>query len=250
TTGYEEAASQGMMAGLNAALKNRDEAPLVLKRDEAYIGVLIDDLVNKGTEEPYRMFTSRAEYRILLRQDNADLRLTEMSHKLGFADEKRNARAVEKREGVAAIQEIMARVSVTPAQMDGILEAAGTTRLKQTVKAESIIGRPGITLAHLAEGSPELKAEFERFDIETLEQAEIQVKYRGYIRKERELAEKMVRLDDIRLPDTFNYHKVTALSYEGREKLSRVRPSSLGQASRISGVTPADISVLMIFIGR
>lgn len=250
TTGYEEAGSQGMIAGINAARKNQDEEALVLKRDEAYIGVLIDDLVNKGTDEPYRMFTSRAEYRILLRQDNADLRLTEKAHALGTASDKRLARVREKQDGLAIIEDLLRKTSITKAQADGILQRQGSSPLKQSVKAANVITRPGITLAHLEEMNPELKTALARFDTETKEQAEIQTKYAGYIRKERELAAKMVRLDDIRLPDSFNYHGVTALSYEGREKLSRVRPASLGQASRISGVTPADISVLMVFMGR
>ena len=250
TTGYEEAACQGMMAGINAARKVKDEDPVVLKRDEAYIGVLIDDLVNKGTEEPYRMFTSRAEYRIILRQDNADLRLTNLSYKLGLASEQRNERVREKTAGVEAIRSLLAKTSITPDQVNGLLESMGSAALKQTVKAEQIITRPGFEMRHLAEINPEFGSELAAYDAETLEQAEIQVKYEGYIRKERELADKMIRLDDVLLPGTFDYHKITALSFESREKLSRVRPNSLGQASRISGVTPADISVLMVFIGR
>ena len=250
TTGYEEAACQGMMAGINAALKVKEQAPLVLKRDEAYIGVLIDDLVNKGTEEPYRMFTSRAEYRILLRQDNADLRLTAMAHAIGLADDKRMARAQAKADGVVAIKELLAKSSITPDQVNGLLESMGQSPLKQTVKAENVITRPGIEMQHLIAVNHELGEALMAFDAEIREQAEIQVKYDGYIRKEKELADKMIRLDDIRLPETFDYHRVTSLSFEGREKLSRVKPASLGQASRISGVTPADISVLMVFIGR
>lgn len=250
TTGYEEAGSQGMIAGINASLKNRDEAPLVLKRDEAYIGVLVDDLVNKGTDEPYRMFTSRAEYRILLRQDNADLRLTEKAYKLGAADEKRYLRAVEKKEGVEAIRKLIEDTSISADQANGILQREGTTPLKQTIKAAKVLTRPGITLQHIFEMNPALGEAISRFDTETVEQAEIQVKYQGYIRKERELAEKIIRLDDIVLPDGFDYHQIGALSWEGREKLTRVKPESLGQASRISGVTPADISVLMVYIGR
>jgi tRNA uridine 5-carboxymethylaminomethyl modification enzyme len=250
TTGYEEAGCQGMIAGINAALKNRDEEALVLKRDEAYIGVLIDDLVNKGTDEPYRMFTSRAEYRILLRQDNADLRLTEKAYQLGLADEKRYRRAMEKKEGVQAIKDLINKVSITPDQANGLLETAGISPLKQSVKAAKVITRPGVDLEMLVNMNPELGVSLSKFDQETREQAEIQMKYRGYIRKERELAEKMIRLDDIVLPEAFDYHRIAALSYEGREKLSRVKPGSLGQASRISGVTPADISVLMVYIGR
>jgi tRNA uridine 5-carboxymethylaminomethyl modification enzyme len=250
TTGYEEAGSQGMIAGINAALKNRDDAPLVLKRDEAYIGVLVDDLVNKGTDEPYRMFTSRAEYRILLRQDNADLRLTEKAYKLGVADEKRYLRAVEKKEGVESIRKLIEETSISADQANGILQREGTTGLKQTIKAAKVLTRPGITLQHILEMNPALGEAISKYDQETIEQAEIQVKYEGYIKKERELAEKIIRLDDIVLPDAFDYHQIGALSWEGREKLTRVKPGSLGQASRISGVTPADISVLMVYIGR
>lgn len=250
TTGYEEAAAQGLMAGINASLKNKGEDPFILKRDEAYIGVLIDDLVNKGTDEPYRMFTSRAEYRILLRQDNADLRLTEKSYKMGLADEMRYQRVKEKQEGVDKIMRALNNVSIGPEEIDQKLEEIGSTPLKQKVKAESIITRPGMTLATMMEASQELRDAIGELDAEILEQSEIQVKYEGYIKKEKELADKMIRLDDIKLPESFDYYKVKSLSYEGREKLHRVRPASLGQASRISGVTPADISVLMVFIGR
>ena len=250
TTGYEEAGSQGMIAGINAARKNQDEDALVLKRDEAYIGVLIDDLVNKGTDEPYRMFTSRAEYRILLRQDNADLRLTEKAHSLGTANDKRLNRVQEKQEGITFIHNLLRKTSISKDQADAILQAEGSSPLKQTVKASNILTRPGITLEHILKMNPAIASALDHFDTETCEQAEIQLKYEGYIRKEKELAKKMIRLDDIHLPNAFNYHGITALSFEGREKLSKVRPASLGQASRISGVTPADISVLMVFIGR
>lgn len=250
TTGYEEAASQGLMAGINAVRKVREEEAFVLKRDEAYIGVLIDDLVNKGTEEPYRMFTSRAEYRILLRQDNADLRLTEMSYKMGFASEERYERVKQKETQVNAVLNHLGEISISPEEIDGILADLGSAPLKHKLKAEALINRPELTLDILRKASPALEEALKGFEGDVLEQAEIQSKYAGYIRKEKEMAEKMVRLDDIRLPDTFDYHKITALSFEGREKLNRVKPSSLGQASRISGVTPADISVLMIYMGR
>ncbi|MEM6269762.1 MAG: tRNA uridine-5-carboxymethylaminomethyl(34) synthesis enzyme MnmG [Bacteroidota bacterium] len=250
TTGYEEAGCQGMMAGINAVLKIRDEEPLVLKRDEAYVGVLIDDLVNKGTDEPYRMFTSRAEYRILLRQDNADLRLTEKAYGLGLANDERYQRVQEKKAGIETIRKLINTVSITPDQANGMLTKLGTSPLKQSVKAYKVLTRPGVGLNDLKAINPELAKVLARYDAETSAQAVIQIKYQGYIRKERELAEKMIRLDDIVLPDTFDYHRIGALSYEGREKLSRVKPASLGQASRISGVTPADISVLMVYIGR
>ena len=250
TTGYEEAACQGMIAGINAARKNQEEEALVLKRDEAYIGVLVDDLVNKGTDEPYRMFTSRAEYRILLRQDNADLRLTEMSYKMGLADEKRYQRAKDKAEKVEAVKKLLNEVSISPDQINDLLAIVGQSPLKQKVKAASIITRPKVDLGLLMEANGELKEALMKYMPEVREQAEIQAKYDGYIKKERDLAEKMIRLDDIKLPESFDYHQVNALSYEGREKLNRAKPVSLGQASRISGVTPADISVLMIYIGR
>ena len=250
TTGYEEAASQGLMAGINAALKNQEKDPLILKRDEAYIGVLIDDLVNKGTEEPYRMFTSRAEYRILLRQDNADLRLTPLSYHIGLADEERYENVTQKESDVAAIVRIVTETSVNPQEVDPLFTSIGSSPLKQKIKADTVLSRPGVTLSLLMEASPLLYDQLSGFLEENLQQAEIQIKYAGYIKKEKELADKMIRLDDIRLPPDFDYRKIKALSNEGREKLSKSKPVSLGQASRISGVTPADISVLMVFIGR
>ncbi len=250
TTGYEEAGCQGMLAGINAARKIQDEEAIVLKRDEAYIGVLIDDLVNKGTDEPYRMFTSRAEYRILLRQDNADLRLTEMSYAIGLASEERYIRTKNKRENVEKIKHLLKTISVSPDQVDGFLQSKGQSPLKQKLKVENLITRPKVELKDIMALNPELASDLEGFSQEDLEQAEIQVKYKGYIRKEKELADKMIRLDDINLPQEFDYHRIKALSFEGREKLTRVKPESLGQASRISGVTPADISVLMVYIGR
>ena len=250
TTGYEEAACQGMMAGINAARKNQEEGAFILRRDEAYIGVLIDDLVNKGTNEPYRMFTSRAEYRILLRQDNADLRLTEMSHKLGFANDQRLQRVINKKDEMDAAIKILEKTSVSPEELNPLIEQRGGGLLKQKVKLKSVINRPQLSLRDLMEASGQLAKQLEEFSAEALEQVEIQLKYEGYIKKEREMAEKMIRLDDILLPEKFDYHKITALSYEGREKLNNAKPRSLGQASRISGVTPADISVLMVYMGR
>ncbi len=250
TTGYEEAACQGMMAGINAARKCQELDPIILKRDEAYIGVLIDDLVNKGTEEPYRMFTSRAEFRILLRQDNADLRLTRMANEFGLVSEKRFEEFEKKEAAVAAAISVIEKVSITPDHINGLLEQKGLSPLSQSVKAEKVLIRPEITLRDLMAVHPEIQESLAGYDNDVLEQAEIQKKYDGYIRKEREQAEKVIRLDDIRLPEDFDYHKVKALSFEGREKLSRSKPNSLGQASRISGVRPADISVLMVFIGR
>jgi tRNA uridine 5-carboxymethylaminomethyl modification enzyme len=250
TTGYEEAACQGMMAGINAARKCQEVDPIILKRDEAYIGVLIDDLVNKGTEEPYRMFTSRAEFRILLRQDNADLRLTRMANEFGLVSEKRFEEFEKKEAAVAAAISVIEKVSITPDHINGLLEQKGLSPLSQSVKAEKVLIRPEITLRDLMAVHPEIQESLAGYENDVLEQAEIQKKYDGYIRKEREQAEKVIRLDDIRLPEDFDYHKVKALSFEGREKLARSKPNSLGQASRISGVRPADISVLMVFIGR
>lgn len=250
TTGYEEAACQGLMAGINAARKVQQKEPLVFKRDQAYIGVLIDDLVNKGTKEPYRMFTSRAEYRTLLRQDNADLRLTALGYEIGLASEDRYRRMLQKQEQVEEIQLAIAHTSVAPEQIDPYLEHIGSAKLKQKVKAISVLTRPKVKLEDLARFVPELAAALNGKNPEAIEQAEIQIKYAGYIKKEKDLAVKMMRLDDIYIPENFNFKKIAALSAEGREKLQLARPRSLGQASRISGVSPADISVLMVFMGR
>ncbi len=239
-----------MMAGINAARKCQELDPIVLKRDEAYIGVLIDDLVNKGTEEPYRMFTSRAEFRILLRQDNADLRLTKMARDFGMVSDNRFEEFSLKAAAISEAIGLIERTSISPDQINGLLEQKGLSPLSQSVKAEKVLTRPELTLQDLMAALPEFGAALAGYSTEVLEQAEIQKKYDGYIRKEREQAEKVIRLDDIRLPEDFDYHKVKALSFEGREKLSRSKPNSLGQASRISGVRPADISVLMVFIGR
>lgn len=250
TTGYEEAACQGMMAGINAALKIKGEDPLILRRNQAYIGVLIDDLVNKGTNEPYRMFTSRAEYRILLRQDNADLRLTEIGRKLGIVDDERWERFSQKKAEIEEINKAIANTSIGPEEINPFFEEWGTSPLKQKMKASSILTRPQVNLDKLMEASEPLREAISTYSAEAREQSEIQAKYEGYIRKEEEMAKKMVRLDDIIIPETFNYGKLNGLSYEGREKLSTAKPGSLGQASRISGVTPADISVLMVYMGR
>jgi len=250
TTGYEEAACQGLMAGINAGLKIREEEPLVLRRDEAYIGVLIDDLVNKGTQEPYRMFTSRAEYRTLLRQDNADLRLTEIGRRIGVASEDRYQRMLKKRAGVDEILTLVGETSIDPALANSWLEKQGSSPLKQKVKALKVLARPQVNLQTLAEMNPQLKAKLGSYKAEILQQAEIQAKYAGYIAKERELAQKMMRLDEIHIPGTFDFAKLTSLSAESREKLGKIRPANLGQASRISGVSPADISVLLVYMGR
>lgn len=250
TTGYEEAASQGLLAGINAALKIKEESPLILKRDQAYIGVLIDDLVNKGTKEPYRMFTSRAEYRTLLRQDNADLRLTELGYQIGLATEERYQRMVQKREQVDKIQSILRSVSVSPTEMNGYLDELGTSGLKQKVKAHSVLTRPQVKIDGLIENSLALSQELSEMPDEFLSQVEIQIKYEGYIHKERELAKRMMRLDEIMIPEKFDFSNISSLSSEGREKLDQIKPKNLGQASRISGVSASDISVLMVFMGR
>jgi tRNA uridine 5-carboxymethylaminomethyl modification enzyme len=250
TTGYEEAACQGLMAGINAHRKATEEAPLILKRSEAYIGVLIDDLISKGTEEPYRMFTSRAEYRTLLRQDNADLRLTQISHKLGLADEARMARVTEKTTGVDRIKLIINEMSVDPADINPFLESRGSAPLAQKQKIAQVLLRPGIGLQDLSNALPVLGQSLESFRPEIIEQAEIQVKYDVYIEKERELVDRMGQMDTLEIPGSFDYTRVKAISAEAREKLGRIRPRTLGQASRISGINPSDVQILMVYMGR
>jgi tRNA uridine 5-carboxymethylaminomethyl modification enzyme len=250
TTGYEEAASQGLMAGINASLKLKEAEPLILRRNQAYIGVLIDDLVNKGTNEPYRMFTSRAEYRTLLRQDNADLRLTGIGYAIGLASESRYRTMIGKSEEVEEITRLIENTSVSPEEVNPFLESLQSAPLSQKVKAVSVLSRPEVNLQSLSRAVKEIGETIRTKDPEFVEQAEIRIKYAGYIRKEEELAQKMMRLDDIRIPGDFEFSRIQALSNEGREKLIRLQPTSLGQASRISGVSPADISVLMVFMGR
>jgi tRNA uridine 5-carboxymethylaminomethyl modification enzyme len=250
TTGYEEAASQGMMAGINAHLAVQKKEALVLKRSEAYIGVLIDDLVNKGTEEPYRMFTSRAEFRILLRQDNADIRLTELSHKLGFAEDERLKRVDEKIKATAEITQFAKNYSVEPQEIDAFLEENNTTALYQKTKLEKLITRPQINLMPLIENVPNIKTHLGMYEKEFIEQAEINIKYEGYIEKEFEQVKKVEKLEHYKLKSDFDYNSIVSLSIEARQKLNKIKPETLGQASRISGVSPADISVLMVFLGR
>ena len=253
TTGYEEAACQGMMAGINASLMLKDQEPLVLSRSEAYIGVLIDDLITKGVDEPYRMFTSRAEYRILLRQDNADTRLTERSYKLGLANEERYQKLLEKK---AKVQEIMAFLKETPIypdEINSLLEAKDSAPIDQRMKMAFLLLRPQIGLFEMVDKVQALKERYntqDRFERECLEEAEILIKYDSYIQKENELAEKLNRLENVKLPKDFDFHTIQSLSYESREKLNRYKPETLGQASRISGISPADINVLAIFLGR
>jgi len=252
TTGYEEAACQGMMAGINAALALRDDEPLVLSRTEAYIGVLIDDLITKGVDEPYRMFTSRAEYRILLRQDNADARLTELSYKLGLAKEDRYQKYLEKRQKVEDIKQFLNENYVYPDEINGLLEQKESTRIDQKMKLSYLLLRPQIGLNEMIEVLPSLENynTQDRFTKECLEEAEIEIKYASYIEKENELADKLRRLENVKLPKDFDFHSLQSLSYESREKLNRYQPTTLGEASRISGISPADINVLAIFLGR
>ena len=252
TTGYEEAACQGLMAGINASLSLRDEQPLVLKRYEAYIGVLIDDLITKGVDEPYRMFTSRAEHRILLRQDNADARLTEMSYLLGLAKADRYQKYQEKRQKVEEIKKYLDENYVYPDQINGLLEQKDSTRIDQKIKMSYLLLRPQINFTEMIEILPSLEQykSQDRFGRECLEEAEIQIKYDSYIQKENEIAEKLARLENLKLPKDFDFHTIQSLSYESREKLNRYQPETLGQASRISGISPADINVLAIFLGR
>jgi tRNA uridine 5-carboxymethylaminomethyl modification enzyme len=251
TTGYEEAASQGLIAGMNAHLAINEEEPFILKRSEAYIGVLVDDLVNKGTKEPYRMFTSRAEYRILLRQDNADLRLTPLAQKVGVQGmEDRMARVNEKEQAATDIEKFFAKISVTPDQLNGYLETLGSSKLKQQVKLHGILLRPHVKIDGLRSALPEVDEFLSKYTQETLELAEINMKYEGYIKKEQEMVDKMNRLEAVRLSDNFDYAQLKSLSAEATEKLSKLQPRTIGQASRISGVSPADISVLLVHMGR
>lgn len=250
TTGYEEAACQGMMAGINAHLKIKERDEFILKRDEAYIGVLIDDLITKGTKEPYRMFTSRAEYRILLRQDNADARLTPLGHKIGLASDQQMRRVEEKNNSIKNLLSSLDKISITPEETNEYLAANKTANIKQKVKASSIISRPQVSLESMSEAIPSVKSILTNNTPEVIEQAEIKIKYQGYIDREKEMAEKMTRLEEVKLSDKIDYFSFQSISSEAREKLHQIRPATLGQASRISGVSPSDISVLMIHLGR
>jgi tRNA uridine 5-carboxymethylaminomethyl modification enzyme len=250
TTGYEEAACQGLMAGINAHQKAIDKQPLILKRSEAYIGVLVDDLISKGTREPYRMFTSRAEYRTILRQDNADLRLTEISHSLGLAKEERVEKVIQKREGVNHIIKIINELSVEPANINELLSSSGSTEINQKQKVAQILLRPGISLINLSNALPDLAETVNLYSKEIIEQAEIQVKYEVYIDKERELVSRMNQMEELEIPTVFDYNKVQAISSEAREKLGKIKPRTLGQASRISGINPSDVQILMVYMGR
>ncbi|MGB5699465.1 tRNA uridine-5-carboxymethylaminomethyl(34) synthesis enzyme MnmG [Muriicola sp.] len=251
TTGYEEAASQGLMAGINAHLKIHELPPFTLQRDEAYIGVLIDDLITKGTEEPYRMFTSRAEYRTLLRQDNADLRLTPKGYALGLATEERLRRMQEKEQKSDAFIDFFRNTSFSPDDINPILEEVASAPVKQADKMYKVFSRPNVTMGHMMQ-LEEVANYVETHELgrEVMEQAEIQVKYSGYITKEKNNADKLQRLENIKIPEGFDYSKLKSLSFEAREKLQAIRPVTISQASRISGVSPSDISVLLVFMGR
>jgi len=251
TTGYEEAASQGMMAGINAALKVKEQAPMILRRDEAYIGVLIDDLITKGTEEPYRMFTSRAEYRTLLRQDNADFRLTPKSYEIGLASEKRLRRMQHKLNESEKMVNFFKETSVTQEEANPILVEKESALMVQSDKMFKVFSRPQMELDDILKFEKvQHYIQENDLDKEIIEQAEIQVKYSGYIEKERNNAEKLIRLEDIKIPENFDYHKIKSMSIEAKQKLSKIRPVTISQASRISGVSPSDISVLLIYMGR
>ena len=252
TTGYEEAGAQGLIAGINAVLKLRDEEPLVLRRDESYIGVLIDDLVTKGVDEPYRMFTSRAEYRILLRQDNADVRLTPIGHKIGLVSEKRYRTMEQKKSSVESLISFLRRESVTPADLSEYFKTIDSTPLTQGRKLYDILLRNKVTLNGLADHLPGLQEYLTQNQCteEIVEEAEIRIKYHGYIERERHIADKMVRLENISIRPDFDFNSLKALSIEARQKLTRIKPSTIGQASRIPGVSPADINVLLVYFGR
>lgn len=250
TTGYEEAACQGLMAGINAHQKATNQVPFILSRSEAYIGVLIDDLINKGTDEPYRMFTSRAEFRTLLRQDNADIRLTEKSYRLGLASQQRMERVKEKIEKVEEVKTILQALSVEPEEVNSYLESVQSSTLNVRQKAAQLILRPNISLQQMQQQVPTVQNALATFDTEVLEQVEIQLKYNSYIEKEKELALKMGQLEDLLIPESFNYEKLNSLSNEAKQKFTKIKPRTLGQASRISGVNPSDVQILMVYMGR
>jgi len=249
TTGYEEAACQGLMAGINAHLKVTNQEPFVLKRSEAYIGVLIDDLISKGTDEPYRMFTSRAEYRTLLRQDNADIRLTERSFNMGLAKEDRVKKVHQKIANVEKIKTVLQNTVIEPNDINGYLEQISSAKISDRQKGSKLILRPGVDLKGLKNTIPALNESLD-FDNDSLEQAEIQVKYERYIEKEKELVDKMSLLENLVIPANFNYDKLSAISAEALQKFKKIKPHTLGQASRISGVNPSDVQILMVYMGR
>lgn len=250
TTGYEEAAGQGLMAGINAHNKVEDKDDFILKRSEAYIGVLIDDLINKGTEEPYRMFTSRAEYRILLRQDNADIRLTEKGFRMGLANEKRYRRVIDKKEKVDLLINELKKQKLNPDQFNSIAAINNTAEIREKASYYKLLKRPELNLENLNQDNRALNDLLSDYDAEIIEQAEIQIKYETYIDKEHKLAEKIENLEEYKIPLRFDYNKLSSLSAEGKEKLNKIQPITIGQASRISGVSPSDISILMVYMGK
>lgn len=250
TTGYEEAACQGLIAGINAHQKSKELDPIVLKRNEAYIGVLIDDLVSKGTEEPYRMFTSRAEFRTLLRQDNADLRLTELSYRVGLASQERMERVIAKKETVEQIKTFLSEIYVEQEEINPLFERIGSAMIFEKQKAQRILLRPEIELTTLIQEIPTRFEKLKKFSKELIDQASIQIKYEVYIEKEKELIKRMSQMEDLAIPDSFDYKKISALGNEAREKLTLIKPKTLGQASRISGINPSDVQILMVYMGR
>ncbi len=253
TTGYEEAASQGLMAGINAALSVKEKEPFILSRSEAYIGVLIDDLITKGTEEPYRMFTSRAEYRILLRQDNADIRLTEKSNAIGLASDERLKQVLHKKEETEKLIKFIKKTSISPEKINTILKEKGSSPLKQKVKIDTVLSRPKLVLEDFIKVSLPLQEYINNIDYNVRsikEQAEVLIKYRGYLEREQDVADKLSRLEYVKISDDIDYFKFSSLSNESKEKLNKIKPKTLGQASRISGIKPSDISILMIYLGR
>ncbi|MDG1135986.1 MAG: tRNA uridine-5-carboxymethylaminomethyl(34) synthesis enzyme MnmG [Bacteroidales bacterium] len=252
TTGYEEAAAQGLVAGINAHLKIHNKEPFILERHEAYIGVLIDDLITKGVDEPYRMFTSRAEYRILLRQDNADVRLTKRGYDIGLASQERYDLVEKKRKKIEEIERFTKSQSISPQETNKLMKAKGTSQLRQKVKISDVLLRPQINISDLIKTSESLNERIEQIkpDNDDLESAEILIKYEGYIAKEKELVAKLLRLEGTPLKEDFDYHTLKSISNEAREKLSKIKPRTIGQASRISGVSPSDINVIAVFLGR
>jgi tRNA uridine 5-carboxymethylaminomethyl modification enzyme len=250
TTGYEEAACQGLIAGINAHQKAKQLEPFILKRSEAYIGVLVDDLINKGTDEPYRMFTSRAEFRTLLRQDNADIRLTEKSYQIGLASSERMKAVEIKKEEVSFVKDTLKNYSIEPTEINDYLKSIESATITEKQKASKIILRPNITLDDLQKSLPNLKDSLSAISADSLLQSEIQIKYERYIEKEQQLVDKMSDLENMVIPSNFDYNKLSALSNEALQKMKKIQPSTLGQASRISGVNPSDIQILMVYMGR
>lgn len=250
TTGYEEAACQGLMAGINAYNKVKEKEPLILKRSQAYIGVLIDDLINKGTEEPYRMFTSRAEFRLLLRQDNADLRLTKVGHSIGLIGDQRLEQVFDKKNAIAKLEDEIKLMKVSPEEVNTNLEAINTATIKEKISVQKLLKRPEIGMEQIKAMENSLKDILSQYDEEVLEEVEILTKYETYLQKEQQQAERQEALENYRIPQGFDYHQIKALSAEAKEKLTKIKPATIGQAARISGVSPADISVVMVYLGK